>query len=56
MSWRADACVRLLDWPALIVVTWIATLFLWRGTVGRGAGLLLLLTYVIYIIAQVVIR
>lgn len=48
--------VRILDWPALILVTWVATFFLWRGRVGRGAGLLLLALYLGYIVLQVVYR
>jgi len=48
--------VRVLDWPALILVTWVATFFLWRGRVGRGAGLLLLALYLGYIALQVVSR
>ena len=35
---RVDPLVRQLDWPFLIAVTWLATLFLWRGRVGRSAG------------------
>lgn len=38
-----------LDWPFLIGVTWIATLFLWRGKVSRGAGVLLVVTYLVYV-------
>jgi Ca2+/Na+ antiporter len=45
-----------LDWPLLILVTWIATAFLWRGRLGRVAGVLLLLCYVIYVILHVLVR
>lgn len=52
---RVDALVVRLDWPFLVLVTWIAVVFLWRGRVGRGAGLLLV-AYVIYIILHVLFR
>ncbi len=48
--------VRNLDWPFLVGVTWLATIFLWRGRVGRGAGGLLLASYVVYIILHVIFR
>ncbi len=48
--------VRTLDWPTLILVTWLATLFLWRGRVGRGAGLVLVALYVAYVILHVALR
>jgi cation:H+ antiporter len=38
---RVDPRARWLDWPFLVGVTWVATIFLWRGRIGRGAGLLL---------------
>lgn len=47
---------RTLDWPALLIVTWLATLFLWRGRVGRGAGLLLLIAYGLYAALHVLVR
>jgi cation:H+ antiporter len=53
---RVDPLVRRLDWPALIAVTWLATLFLWRGRVGRGAGLVLLAAYGAYIAAHTLVR
>jgi len=53
---RVDPLVRQLDWPALLVVTWIATAFLWRGRVGRGAGVVLLAAYGAYIVAHVLAR
>lgn len=53
---RVAPQVRALDWPMLVAVTWLATIFLWRGRVGRLAGTLLLAAYVAYIIAQVIIR
>jgi Ca2+/Na+ antiporter len=53
---RVDPLVRQLDWPFLIVVTLIAAAFLWRGQVGRGAGVLLLVAYVIYIVLHIVLR
>lgn len=48
--------VRQLDWPFLIGATWLATVFLWRGRVGRLAGALLLLAYVAYIVLHIVLR
>src|SRR2546427_4267513 len=45
---RVDPLVRQLDWPTLIVVTWIAAAFLWRGRVGREVGVLLVVIYVAY--------
>ena len=53
---RVDPLVRQLDWPFLIVVTSITTVFLWRGRIGRGAGLLLLGAYVAYVALHVVLR
>jgi cation:H+ antiporter len=53
---RVDPLVVRLDWPLLILVTWIATAFLWRGRVGRMAGTLLLLCYVAYVILHVFLR
>src|SRR5207253_11018487 len=40
-----DPLVRWLDWPALVVVTLLATGFLARGRIGRVEGAILLLTY-----------
>ena len=51
---RVDPLIVRLDWPLLILATWVATVFLWRGRVGRVAGVLLLLVYVIYVILHVV--
>src|SRR2546429_1483691 len=53
---RVDPQVLRLDWPLLILVTWIATGFLWRKRVGRVAGGLLLLTYVVYVTLHVLFR
>ena len=53
---RVDPLVVRLDWPLLILVTWITTAFLWRGRVGRVAGVLLLLCYVVYVILHVLLR
>jgi cation:H+ antiporter len=53
---RVDPLVRQLDWPFLIGVTWLATVFLWRGRVGRAAGLLLLIAYACYIALHVLLR
>ncbi len=53
---HVDPLVARLDWPVLILVTWIATIFLWHGRVGRVAGGLLLLAYVVYVILHVLLR
>jgi cation:H+ antiporter len=53
---RVAPLVVRLDWPLLILVTWIATVFLWRGRVGRVAGVLLLLCYVVYVLLHVLFR
>jgi cation:H+ antiporter len=53
---HVEPLVIRLDWPLLILVTWIATAFLWRGRLGRVAGVLLLLCYVIYVILHVLVR
>ncbi len=53
---RVDPLVRQLDWPYLIGLTWVATVFLWRGRVGRAAGGLLLAAYAGYVALHVVLR
>jgi cation:H+ antiporter len=53
---HVDPLVVRLDWPLLILVTWMTTAFLWRGRVGRVAGLLLLLSYVISVVLHVVLH
>lgn len=53
---QVDPLVRQLDWPFLIVVTLLATIFLWRGRVGRFAGVLLLVAYVVYIVLHILLR
>jgi cation:H+ antiporter len=53
---EVDPLVRNLDWPFLIVVTWIAMAFLWQGRVGRGAGAVLLTSYAIYIVLHIILR
>jgi cation:H+ antiporter len=50
---KVDPLVLQLDWPFLVAVTLLATFFLWRGRVGRGAGALLLTTYGVYIALHV---
>lgn len=50
------ARVITLDWPFLIVVTWLATVFLWRGRVTRWQGVLLLAAYAGYITAHILLR
>lgn len=51
-----SAHVRWLDWPTLMVVTWIATFFLWRGRVGRWNGALLLSLYAAYAALQILVH
>ncbi len=53
---RVDPLIRELDWPFLIGITWLATAFLWRGRVGRAAGLLLIIAYAAYIVLHVILR
>jgi Ca2+/Na+ antiporter len=36
------------DWPFLIAVTWLATVFFARGRVGRVEGAVLLFAYALY--------
>ncbi len=48
--------VRELDWPFLMLVTWLATAFLWRGRVGRVAGASLLAAYAAYIVLHLVLH
>jgi len=53
---RADPLVVRLDWPYLVGVTWLATLFFARGRVGRFEGALLVVLYVFYVILHTVLR
>ena len=53
---HVDPLVVRLHWPLLVLVTWIATAFLWRGRLGRVAGVVLLLSYVVYVILHVLLR
>jgi Ca2+/Na+ antiporter len=46
---RADPLVVRLDWPYLVGVTWLATLFFARGRVGRPEGALLVVLYAVYV-------
>jgi cation:H+ antiporter len=50
------ARVIVLDWPFLIAVTWLATVFLWRGRVTRWQGVLLLTGYAGYVTAHVLLQ
>jgi cation:H+ antiporter len=45
--------VTTVDWPFLVVVTGLATVFLWRGGVSRVQGMLLLVAYAGYIAVHV---
>jgi len=46
---RADPLVVRLDWPYLVGVTWLATLFFARGRVARPEGALLVVLYAVYV-------
>jgi cation:H+ antiporter len=46
---RADPLVVRLDWPYLVGVTWLATLFFGSGRVGRPEGALLVVLYAVYV-------
>jgi cation:H+ antiporter len=46
---RVDPLVVRLDWPFLVGATWLAAALLWRGSVGRLAGALLLAAYAAYV-------
>jgi cation:H+ antiporter len=45
---QVDPQVISFDWPFLVAVTWLATLFFSRGRVGRAEGASLLLAYALY--------
>lgn len=53
---RTPALSRTLDWPFLILATWLGLFFLWRGRVGRREGVVLLAVYVVYVVLHVVLR
>ena len=53
---RADPLVVRLDWPYLVGVTWLATLFFARGRVGRLEGALLVVLYGVYVVLHTVLR
>jgi cation:H+ antiporter len=48
-----DPLVVRLDWPLLVGVTLLATVFLSRGRIGRLEGTILLFAYCLYIVAHV---
>ena len=50
---RADSLVVRLEWPYLVGVTWLATLFFARGRVGRPEGALLVALYAAYVVLHV---
>jgi cation:H+ antiporter len=49
---RVDPQVRVFDWPYLIAVTWLATVFFARGRVGRIEGCLLVAAYGVYVVLR----
>lgn len=53
---QADPLVVRLDWPYLVGVTWLATLFFARGRVGRPEGALLVALYGFYVVLHTVLR
>ena len=50
---QVDPSVRLLDWPFLVGMTWIATILLWRGRIGRLGGAFLLGCWALYVALRV---
>jgi cation:H+ antiporter len=50
---QADPLIVRLDWPYLVGVTWLATLFFARGRVGRVEGMLLVALYCVYVLLHV---
>jgi cation:H+ antiporter len=46
---KIDPQVVRLDFPFLVVITFTTAIFLWRGKVGRGAGLFLVTSYLVYV-------
>lgn len=52
---RADPLVVRLDWPYLVGVTWLATVFFAQGRVGRARGLLLVALYGVYVVLHIVL-
>jgi len=53
---RADPLVVRLDWPYLIGVTWLVTLFFARGRVGRPEGMVLIILYGVYVVLHVTLE
>jgi cation:H+ antiporter len=49
---RVDPQVRSFDWPYLVAVTWLATLFFARGRIGRIEGALLIGAYALYAVLR----
>jgi cation:H+ antiporter len=52
---QADPLIVRLDWPYLVGVTWLATLFFARGRVGRVEGMLLVALYCVYVLLHIVL-
>lgn len=53
---QVPSLVRRLDWPFLILATWLAVAFLWRGRLGRLQGALLIALYAVYVLLHLVSR
>lgn len=53
---RIPPLVRTLDWPFLVIASWTALAFLWRGRVGRREGAALLALYAVYLSLHIVLR
>lgn len=49
------AHVYTVDWPFLVGATWLATMFLWRGHLGRVHGAVLLVLYAGYVTTHALI-
>jgi cation:H+ antiporter len=53
---HVDPEVRTLDWPFLVLLTWLVVAFLARGRVGRREGAILLALFGLYIGLHVIVR
>ena len=53
---RVPHPTRVLDWPFLLLATWLGLNFLWRGRLGRIEGVFLLLAYAAYVGAHIILR
>ncbi len=49
---QVNLAIIQLDWPYLIGVSWLATLFLVRGRIGRVEGAVLVAAYIAYVVLR----